>query len=236
MMTTDEIMLELKKFGSEQSKKVLTRHGAREPFFGVKVADLKTIVKKTKKNHELSLELYDTGNSDAMYLAGLIADEKMITRDHLNDWAKKAYWYMISDYTVAWISAESPHGWGLAQEWIDSGEEFIASAGWSTLANHCAVTPDEELDKKKLGELLSRVEKTIHNAPNRVRYTMNSFIIALGSYVPDFTEMASETGLKVGKVNVDMGGNSCKVPFASDYIRKVEVRGSIGKKKKIARC
>ena len=54
-------------------------HGAKEPFFGVKVGDLKKILKKTKKNHELSLELYKTGNSDAMYLAGLMADEKKIT-------------------------------------------------------------------------------------------------------------------------------------------------------------
>lgn len=30
----------------------------------------KEILKKTKKNHELSLELFATGNSDAMYLAG----------------------------------------------------------------------------------------------------------------------------------------------------------------------
>ena len=91
-MTKDEIMLELEKFGSEQSKKVLVRHGAKEPFYGVKVADLKKIVKKTKKNHELSLELYETVNSDAMYLAGLIADESQITREQLNDWADKAYW------------------------------------------------------------------------------------------------------------------------------------------------
>lgn len=40
--------------------------------FGVKVGDMKTIVKKVKVNYELSLlELFDTGNSDAMYLAGL---------------------------------------------------------------------------------------------------------------------------------------------------------------------
>ncbi len=74
-MTTEEIMVELHRYGSEQTKKVLIKHGAREPFFGVKVQDLKKIVKKVKKNHALALELYATGNSDAMYLAGLITDE-----------------------------------------------------------------------------------------------------------------------------------------------------------------
>ena len=127
-MTTDEVMLELLKFGNEQTKKVFTRHGAREPFYGVKVGDLKTLVKKIKTDHKLALELYKTGNSDAMYLAGLIADENLVTGEELNDWAKAAYWYMLSEYTVPWLAAESRYGWELALEWIESTEEGIASA------------------------------------------------------------------------------------------------------------
>ena len=79
IMTTQEILSELEKYGNEQTKRTYIKHGATEPLFGVKVQDLKKILKKTKKNHELSLELYATGNYDAMYLAGLMADEKQIT-------------------------------------------------------------------------------------------------------------------------------------------------------------
>jgi len=74
-MTVKEVLKQLEDFGDERTKNTLSKHGAKEPFFGVKVADLKKILKQTKKNHELSLELYNTGNSDAMYLAGLMADE-----------------------------------------------------------------------------------------------------------------------------------------------------------------
>ena len=80
-MTLQEVMTELEAYGNPQTKKTLIPHGAKEPFFGVKVADLKKILKKTKKNHDLSLELYATGNSDAMYLAGLMADEKKISKE-----------------------------------------------------------------------------------------------------------------------------------------------------------
>jgi 3-methyladenine DNA glycosylase AlkD len=88
-MNVKEILLELERFGDAQTKKTLAKHGAKEPFFGVKVEQLKTILKKTKKNHELSLELYKTGNSDAMYLAGLMADESKITEAQLNEWVEK---------------------------------------------------------------------------------------------------------------------------------------------------
>ena len=33
-----------------------------------------------------------------------------------------------------------------------------------------------------------------------------------------------------------MGETSCKVPLAVDYIRKAQQRGSIGKKRKTAKC
>jgi len=171
-----------------------------------------------------------------MYLAGLIADESQISREQLNDWADKAYWYYLSDFTVAWVAAESPHGWDLALEWIESGKEMVASAGWATLSSHLSLTADEDLDKEKLAVLLDRVKNTIHSAPNRVRYTMNGFIIALGSFVPELTKKATAAGSAVGKVSVDMGGTACKVPLAAEYIEKVKDRGNLGKKKKIARC
>ena len=85
-MTTDEILDLLKKYGDERTKNTHMNHGAKEPLFGVKISELKKILKQTKKNHKLSLELYATGNSDAMYLAGLMADEKQISKElHLLD-------------------------------------------------------------------------------------------------------------------------------------------------------
>ena len=79
-------------------------------------------------------------------------------------------------------------------------------------------------------------EQTIHRQPNRVRYAMNGFVIALGSYVRELTEPAIRAGERIGPVSVDMGDTACAVPFAPDYIRKVETRGSLGKKRKTARC
>lgn len=235
-MTLQEVMAELEAQGSEQTKKILTKHGAREPFFGVKVEYLKKIQKKTKKDYELALELYDTGNSDAMYLAGLIADETKMTKTDLNNWAENAYWYMISDYTVAWVAAESKFGLELALEWINSDKEFVSSAGWATLSSLVALKDDAELNIELLSNLLERVEKTIHQAKNRTRYTMNGFVISIGTYVVPLTENALAVGKKIGKVSVNVGETSCKVPIAVDYIEKNRKMGRIGKKRKIARC
>lgn len=235
-MTVQTIMIELKAKGNEATKNILLKHGIKEPLFGVKVEDLKTIQKKVKKDYQLSKDLYATGNSDAMYLAGLIADETKMTKADLNNWVKQALSTNISEYTVPWIAAESNFGFELAMQWIDDRKEFIAAAGWSTLNSLVAIKPDTELDIKILKTLLNRVESTIHKADNRVKSKMNAFIISVGTYVIPLSDYAISIGKKVGDVKVNLDGTACKVPNAVEYISKIKNKGTLGKKKKMARC
>jgi len=235
-MTAAEIVEELRPLGKDSYKKVMFKHGAKEPYFGVSIEELKKIQKRVKKDYQLALELYDSGVSDAMYLAGLIADDGRMTKKDLQGWAKKAYFPLLSEYTVPWVAAESEHGRALALEWIESSHASVAAAGWATLSSLAAVKEDAELDLAELKRLLARVEKTIHEQPSRVKYVMNGFVIAVGSYVRPLTELALRTAEKIGVVTVDMSGTECKVPRATEYIEKVRKRGAIGKKRKTARC
>lgn len=235
-MTVKEIMSELQSLGSESIKKILLKHGVKEPFYGVKVEHLKNIQKKIKKDYQLAKDLYATGNADAMYLAGLIADDEKMTKQDLQTWAKQAVSNNISEYTVPWVAAGSKHGYELAMEWIDAREEHIAAAGWATLSNLAALKPDNELNIPSIKALLARVAKTIHTAPNRVRSVMNGFIISTGSYIPVLTAEAIATAKKIGAVTVDMNGTACKTPAAEEYIMKIKDRGSLGKKKKMVKC
>ena len=235
-MTVEEVIKEIKAMGNERTKATLMKHGAKEPFYGVKTGDLKKIQKKIKKDHQLSLDLYDTGISDAMYLAGLIADKDQITTEHLQSWVEKANWHLLSEYTVPWIAADSGNGIEMGLKWIESDDELIASAGWSALSNAISITSNEELDMDLHMQLLHRVKKEIHQSKNRVRYTMNGYVIAVGSYLPSLTSEATSIAESIGKVHVEMGGTACKVPDAPTYIKKIEDMGRVGKKRKMARC
>ena len=112
----------------------------------------------------------------------------------------------------------------------------MAAAGWATLSSLVSIKDDAEFDLAELKRLLQRVQQTIDQAPSAVRSPMNGFVIAVGSYVQALTNLATQIGEKIGPVTVDMGNTACQVPFAPDYIRKVEKRGAIGKKRKTAKC
>jgi 3-methyladenine DNA glycosylase AlkD len=234
-MTAKAILEEIKPLGQDSYKKILFNHGASEPCFGVKVEELKKIQKRIKMDYRLALDLYDTGVYDAMYLAGLIADDAQMTKKDLQRWVEKACEPLIGS-TVPWVASGSPHAREMALEWIESGKALVAAAGWATLSSLVATKEDAELDVAELKALLQRVQKEIHKAPDEVRSKMNGFVIAVGSYMKPLTSFAVQTGEKIGPVKVDVGDTACQVPFSPDYIRKVEKRGAIGKKRKSAKC
>ncbi|HJP63992.1 MAG TPA: DNA alkylation repair protein [Mucilaginibacter sp.] len=235
-MTVSEIMTELQANGNDGIKKILLKHGVKEPFFGVKVEFLKTIQKRVKRDYQLAKDLFDTGNADAMYLAGLIADDARMTKEDLQHWIEKALSNNINEYTVPWVAAEGKYGYELGMEWIDSKVEHIAAAGWSTLSNCIALKPDSELDINQIKALLERVEKTIHTSLNQVRSTMNGFVMSVGIYVLPLTADAIAVAKRIGDVMVDKGDTACKVPDAITYIQKAKDRGNLGKKKKTVKC
>jgi 3-methyladenine DNA glycosylase AlkD len=235
-MTSVEIVKKLEALGKDSYKKVLLNHDINEPVFGVKVDELKKIQKQVKKDYQLALDLYDTGIYDAQYLAGLIAEESKMTKKDLAKWLAKSNGRAVCSSTVAWVTAESEHARELALEWIESKKEHTAQTGWATLSSLVSVKADAELDLAELKKLLKRVEQTIHQQPDDVRYAMNGFVIAVGTYVEALTEAAMAAGKKIGTITVDMGNTACKVPSSPEYIQKAQTRGVIGKKRKTARC
>jgi hypothetical protein len=235
-MTVNEIMADLQAHGSESIKNILLKHGVKEPFFGVKIEHLKTIQKKIKKDYQLAKDLYATGNADAQYLAGLIADDEKMTPDDLQTWAEQALSNNIGEYTVPWVAAGSQHGFEMALKWIDSDQDYIESIGWATLGNLSALKADKDLDLDAYRALLQRIVKSIHTSANRVKYRMNSFVSNIGCYIMPLNAEAVAAAKEIGLVYVDMNGTSCKVPDAIEYINKVAARGSLGKKKKTVKC
>lgn len=233
---TEKILHDLEQLGDSQIKNIYINHGARQPLFGVRTGDLKPLAKKYKNDYQLAKDLYNTGNYDAMYLAGMIIDTKLMTKEDFEEWMEKAYCQAIGDYTVAICLADSPLGQEIADSWIKVDSDLYKSAAYYSYSMMLTNLPDENFSKKKLESMLNYIEKEIHNEDNRTRYSMNSFVIACGiSYIP-LHERAMEVAKNIGKVQVYMGNTSCKTPLATDYINKAVNKGKLGYKRKNVRC
>jgi 3-methyladenine DNA glycosylase AlkD len=235
-MNLEMVLQELETLGKERTKKMYISNGAHEPLFGVATGAMKPIAKKIKINQPLAEELYATGNYDAMYFAGIIADPKAMSESDFDRWMDSAYFYMLSDYVVAVTLAEADIAQEVADKWIASGKELRMSAGWSCYCWLLGNRLDNEFSESKISSMLDIVKNTIHDSPERTKSAMNNFLYTVGiSYLP-LHEKAVETAREVGTVEVKRDKKKSSFLNAYESFQKKIDRGKLGFKRKYVRC
>ncbi|MCE4048886.1 MULTISPECIES: DNA alkylation repair protein [Bacillaceae] len=235
-MDFQTVMSELEALGKERTKKIYMSNGAHEPLFGVATGAMKPIAKKIKINQSLAEELYATGNYDAMYFAGIIADPKGMTESDYDRWIDGAYFYMLSDYVVAVTLSESDIAQEVADKWIASGDELKMSAGWSCYCWMLGNRKDTEFSESKISSMLENIKETIAESPERTKSAMNNFIYTVGvSYLP-LHEKAVETAQQIGIVEMKRANKKSSFLHAYENIQKEVDRGKLGFKRKYVRC
>lgn len=236
MMDFETVMQELEALGKERMKKMYVANGAHEPVFGVATGAMKPIVKQIKKDQQLAEKLYATGNYDAMYFAGIIADPKIMTAADFERWIDGAYFYMLSDYVVAVTLSESDIAQEVADKWIDSGEELKMSAGWSCYCWLLGSRKDQEFSESKISSMLDRVKHTIHDSPERTKSAMNNFLYTVGISYRPLTEKAVEVSKEVGVIEMKRDNKKSSFLNAHESIQKDLDKGRIGFKRRYVRC
>lgn len=235
-MDVQTILAELESLASERLKKNYIGQGAHEPLFGVAIGSMKPLLKQIGLNQPLAEALYATGNYDAMYLAGMIAEPKVMTEADFDRWMETAYFHMISDYIVAVTLSETDIAQNVADKWIASDSELYMSAGYSCYCWLLGNRKDSEFDREKLEHMLDTVARTIHGSPDRARYAMNYFVITVGiSYLP-LHEKALAIARAIGPVDIIRGKKKLRVPDAVEAIEQAVAKNRLGFKRKYVRC
>jgi len=216
-MTSQRALAKLKKLGSAQTRKTYGRHGVLGEMYGVKSGDMGKVAREIKQDHGLALELWDSGNHDARVLATMIADPDQLTGKLLGLWIKDVNNHVTS-YQVAGIAARSAAGRKLMRKWMRARGEWPSATGWNMLSQIASEPDAVSIDEARA--FLVTIEEQIHDGKNRVKYSMNTAMIALGAYVPEFEDEAVRIAERIGQVEVDHGLTSCQTPLAGPYIRK----------------
>ena len=215
-MKASRVLSRLKSLGTEQTRKTYARHGV-EGALGVLYSDFYKLAKEIKVDHDLAVELWDSGYFDARVVAGMVADPEKFNASTANAWMRqvtnKGLLVVLSD-----LFARSTVGRRQWPKWLKAKGEWTPATAWgmvgSMLRDGIAFT------KTEARGLLATIEKDIHKSENRVKYSMNNALIALGTYVPGFEQEAVRVAKRIGQVEVDHGLTDCKTPLAAPYIRK----------------
>lgn len=235
-MNTIDILAELEALGTERTKKSYVSRGVHEPLFGTATGKMKPILKKTGLNQALAEELYATGNYDAMYFAGVIAEPNVMTADDYERWLDGAYCTMLADYVVAVTLAEADIAEEVAERWIRSGNDLRMSAGWSCYCWMLGNRSDDTFDQDAIATLLELAKATIHEAPNCAKPSMTQFIQTVGMSYKPLHDKALAVAKEIGTVELKKAGKKSTFLQPALAIEKELEKGRIGFKRKHVRC
>ncbi|HUR28995.1 MAG TPA: DNA alkylation repair protein, partial [Planctomycetota bacterium] len=173
------------------------------------------------RNHDVARALWESGIHEARLLATMTADPARLSAKDLDLWVRALDNHVIAD-AFARLAAQSPHALLKADEWIGSKEEWISSAGWSVIYAQVVgdglLPPERTRPEADLPRLLARIEREIHAAPDRTRYSMNSALIGIGMRSNALEQQAVTVARRIGPVAADRGSADGRTLDAASHI------------------
>ena len=219
-MTLQEAMSELESLGNDTMRKMNARNGAPENQFGVKMGDIRSVAKKIKIDHDLALQLWETGNADARLLALLVIKPKQLSEDQLEQMVAEASYPQLADWINSYIVKQHPAKEALRQRWMHSDHPWLARSGWSLTTERVNKDP-AGLD---LTAILDRIDREMGDAAEATKWTMNFCLFTIGIESADHRQRASDIGERIGAYRDYPCSKGCVSPFAPIAIREMVAR------------
>lgn len=133
--TIDAIIADLRAQGDPARVAGMARYAIRGgEMLGISMPWLRAKAKEIGKNHDLALELWETGIHEARILAGLIDVAKLVTEEQMDRWVCDFDSWDVVDGTCGNLFDKTPHAWAKAAEWCHREEEYVRRAGFVMMA------------------------------------------------------------------------------------------------------
>ncbi|MBN1986833.1 MAG: DNA alkylation repair protein [Prolixibacteraceae bacterium] len=219
-MTLKDTLAQLEALGDEKVRAQNAKQGAPENQFGVKLGDLRKLAKKIRTNHKLALELWQTGNVDARFLAILLMKPKYLSAKELEQMVLSLQFVRVADWLNSYVINHHPAKEELRKKWLRSENPMALRCGWSLMHERVVKNP-EGLD---IPAILDRIEKEMGEAAPETQWTMNFTLAAIGIHFSEYRARAVAIGESLGLYRDYPVSKGCTSPFAPTWINEMVIR------------
>lgn len=213
-MTVKQLLAQLESLGDDARRAHNTKAGAPDNQFGVKLGDIRTIARKIKTDHQLALDLWETGNVEAQLLATLIIEPTSLSAEQLDTLTRSTTCSQVAEWMNAYVVPQHPEKEALRQKWMKAKDRWAARAGWHLTASRVKKGA-EGLD---LPALLDRIEKEMPKAVPEVQWTMNNTLAEIGIHDPKLRKRAIAIGEKIGLYRDWPVSKGCTPPYVPVWV------------------
>ena len=221
-MELNQVLLELKKLGTAQNRKIYIKHGAPNNLYGVSILNLKNLKKIINKDHDLAIKLWESTIMDARCLAAMIADPNLLKIQEARKWIKESQYYVQLDLLITHLIYKTTYAQQLMEDYIRSEDEWEGRAGWILLTQFALYNP--MLPDAYFITYLECIRTNVNRKKNRTKEAMNHALIAIGCRNHNLENISIAVSKEIGPVYIDHGSTACKTPNAEEYIKKTRKR------------
>ena len=134
-MDLKEILKHLHSMKDSSAVQGMARYGINpHNNLGISIYRLRELGKQISINHDLAIQLWNTGIHDARLLAIFIDDPKYLTADQMDTWAHDFDSWDICDQVCTSLFDKSPLAWTKIYEWAKSNQEFVKRGAFALIA------------------------------------------------------------------------------------------------------
>jgi len=189
MISVDKVLKKLEAKAKPDQLAGMARYGiAIEKRLGVSIPELRKIAKEIGKKHDLALEMWKTGISEAMILASMIDEPNKVTEKQMDEWAKDFNSWDVCDQVCMNLFDKHPLVWKKILDWSRRNEEFVKRAAFALLA--CLAVHNKEASDQKFIDFLPVIKREATDNRNYVKKAINWALRNIGKRNPNLNKAA----------------------------------------------
>jgi len=178
----------------------MARFGIRaKRVYGVAKPKLDALARRIGKNHQLALELWDSGVHDARILAGLVDEARLVTSRQMNRWMRDFDNWDVCDGTCCHLFVFAKPAWGKALCWSGRRAEFQKRAGFALMAY--LALHDKRADDRKYARLFPIIRSAAGDERNFVRKAVNWALRQIGKRNLALNRLAIREAERIRKID-----------------------------------
>ena len=186
-----------------------------------KLGDLRKIAKEIKKDHELAMQLWSTGEFLPRQLAILIMDKKLLSQEAIDQLDKDMQQHPLKERTqlIDWLMAnqlsKDKKTIALMESWEHSPSPLQRRLFWYYQARlrWMGQTPPPNTE-----ELVAAIEKQIANEEPEVQWAMNFAAGWIGVFDKKYRSRCIEVGEESGLYKGNFVSKGCTPDYLPEFI------------------
>jgi len=216
MATLDEVLDNLNKKAKPDQLEGMARFGiVGDQRMGVSVPDMRKVAKEIGKDHQLALELWDTGIPEAMIVAGMVAEPDKLTESQMEDWVVDINSWDICDQVCMNLFEKSAYVEQKIYEWSEREEEFVKRTAFALIA--CLAWHDKDASDQAFTKYFPVIKNGSTDDRNFVKKAVNWALRNIGKRNIELNQAAIQVAREIQAVD----SKSARW-IASNAIRELE--------------